>query len=357
MATLLRTRESPELEVLFETARAVRERHFGNRVFLYGFLYTSTYCRNDCTFCYYRRSNTSSVRYRKRTGEIIEASRSLASSGVHLIDLTMGEDPDLYRDEPHGFERLADLVAEVRATTGLPVMVSPGAVPEDALKTLADAGATWYACYQETHNPALFRQLRLGQSFSERMQKKATAHNLGLLVEEGVLCSVGETDRDLIASIEAMGAMDADQVRAMTFVPQKGTPLERCAPSTSQRELVTIAIMRLSFPDRLIPASLDVDGLAGLRDRLQAGANVVTSIVPPGQGLAGVARSSLDIDTARRTCKSVQHVLSDLGLQAADLDEYLTWVKGRQRETAYGLLQRRPANVSPYHGGAGPYTG
>jgi len=357
MATLFSARESTRVEALCETARAVREHHFGNRVFLYGFVYTSTYCRNDCAFCYYRRSNASSVRYRKTAVEIIEISRLLADLGVHLIDLTMGEDPDLYRHGPHGFEKFADLVARVRSTTGLPVMVSPGGVPDEALKTLAEAGATWYACYQETHNPALFGKLRIGQSFSERMQKKTTARQLGLLIEEGVLCGIGETDDDLIESIESMRAMNVDQIRAMTFIPQKGTPLEGCAPNTSQRELATVAIMRLAFPDRLIPASLDVDGLAGLRDRLEAGANVVTSIVPPGQGLAGVARSSLDIDTARRTCKSVHRVLSDLGLQAADLGEYQAWIESRQREAAHGLWQGSHGDRSGCHGGAGHCIG
>lgn len=49
--------------------------------------------------------------------------------------------------------------------------------------------------------------------------------------------------------------------------------------------------MRLLFPDKLIPASLDVDGISGLELRLMAGANVVTSIIPPNEGLAGVAQS------------------------------------------------------------------
>lgn len=355
MATLFSTRQAPRIEALCETARTVRERHFGNRVFLYGFVYTSTYCRNDCAFCYYRRSNTSSVRYRKTEREIIEISHRLADLGVHLIDLTMGEDPELFR--PHGFERLADLVARVRSTTGLPVMVSPGVVPEEALRALAAAEATWYACYQETHNPTLFGKLRIDQSFSERIRKKTTARQLGLLIEEGVLCGIGETQGDLIESIQAMRAINAAQVRAMTFIPQKGTPLEGCAPNTSQRELVTMAIMRLVFPDRLIPASLDVNGLAGLRDRLEAGANVVTSIVPPGQGLAGVARSSLDIDTAKRTCKSVYRVLSDLGLETATLGEYLAWIEDRQREAAQGLWEESHANHGRCHGGVGPCMG
>jgi hypothetical protein len=49
-----------------------------------------------------------------------------------------------------------------------------------------------------------------------------------------------------------------------------GRPL----PASTARRLLTIALMRLSLPDRLIPASLDVDGLKGLRARLNAGRTV-----------------------------------------------------------------------------------
>ena len=92
-----------------------------------------------------------------------------------------------------------------------------------------------------------------------------------------------------------------EQVRVMTFVPQAGTPLAGVTPAGDGDELLTIAAMRLAMPDRFIPASLDVDGIGGLERRLDAGANVVTSIVPPTVGLAGVSQAELDIDEGHRT--------------------------------------------------------
>jgi methylornithine synthase len=334
LAVLLSVRGDQQREALFAAARSVRNQHFGQGIFLYGFVYTSTYCRNDCTFCYYRRANTLLPRYRKDAADILAAARHLAEAGVHLIDLTMGEDPDLYTEGTRGFDALAALVAEVRAATGLPVMISPGALPDRALSILAAAGATWYACYQETHTPELFNRLRIRQSFVERMHKKRLARAMGFLVEEGVLCGIGETDADLVESIVQMRILDADQVRAMTFVPQQDTPLKDIPAGADMRELITLAVMRLAFPDRLIPASLDVRGLDGLPDRLRAGANVVTSIVPPGRGLAGVANSSLDIESSRRTCARVKRILAEEGLQTADREDYLRWVAARKEAIA-----------------------
>ena len=176
---------------LFQTARILRRRHFGDRVFLYGFLYFSTFCRNNCRFCQFRRDNTPLVRTRKTPGEILSAARQIAGSGVHLVDLTMGEDPYYFHRGEEGFSDLVDLVRRVRRETGLPVMISPGVVPEDVLARFAEAGADWYACYQETYNRALFEELRIGQSFRERMERKRGGGRTALLLEEGLLCGTG----------------------------------------------------------------------------------------------------------------------------------------------------------------------
>ncbi len=113
--------------------------------------------------------------------------------------------------------------------------------------------------------------------------------------------------------------------------------------SDALQELIILAILRLVFPDRLVPASLDVAGLAGLQRRLAAGANVVTSLVPPGFGLAGVAQSSLDIAEARRTSARIRLELAKLGMRAATADSYLAWIKGRRRKIMHNPSKEKGA--------------
>jgi methylornithine synthase len=331
IVSILELKQRNHLEALFRTARGLRRQYFGDTVFLYGFLYTSTYCRNNCNFCFYRAANEFSHRYRKEEAEILEAAVQLARSGVHLIDLTMGEDPSIYSRGDDGFESLVRLVKKVKNEAKRPIMVSPGVVPERVLAKLASAGADWFACYQETHNRRLFKRLRPCQDYDARLETKKTARRHGLLIEEGVLVGVGESPEDLAASLEVMAQQGASQVRAMNFVPREHTPMGNRLSPDPLRELLLIALMRLLFPARLIPATLDVEGLAGLKRRLEAGANVVTSMVPPQQGLAGVARSFLDIDDARRTPGSILPVLEECGLQPAALEAYLTWIKNARR--------------------------
>lgn len=322
---LLDLRDQGDLARLFQTAREMRRRHFGEAIFLYGFVYFSTWCRNDCIFCLYRKSNPLAKRYRKDENEIIELAGRLAESGVHLIDLTMGEDPFFYPNG-QGADGLADLVKAVKAQTGLPLMISPGVIPRETLRALSRVGVDWYACYQETHNRKLFRQLRPGQDYDERLATKIEARQMGLLIEEGILTGAGDSSDDIVTSIGVMKTLGAHQIRVMTFVPQKGTPMEKVPAPSPRRELVIIALMRLLFPDRLIPASLDVGGISGLQDRLLAGANVVTSLIPPHTGLVGVSQSYLDIEEGYRTVRGVVAVLEKIGLKMATRDEYSRWV-------------------------------
>ena len=70
---LLSLKEREEVDRLFNVARSLRQRYFGDHIFLYGFVYFSTYCRNSCNFCYYRKPNKLCKRYRKTDDEVIEA--------------------------------------------------------------------------------------------------------------------------------------------------------------------------------------------------------------------------------------------------------------------------------------------
>jgi len=135
---LLGLREGNKISQVFQTAQYVRAKYFGNKIFLYGFIYFSTFCRNNCTFCSSRTSNKLARRYRKSEAEIVEAASLLAESGVHLIDLTMGEDP-FYSKKEDGFHLLLELIQKVKRETGLPLMVSPGVVPKNVLAEFARA--------------------------------------------------------------------------------------------------------------------------------------------------------------------------------------------------------------------------
>lgn len=324
IACLLATPPGKPLNRLFTVARALRERAFENQVFLYGFVYFSTYCQNYCQFCLYRKFNNAAPRYRKSISATIDAARTLEDEGVHLIDLTMGEDP--YYLQQDG-ETLLELVARFREAVDLPIMVSPGVLKTQSLSEMARQGVDWYACYQETFNERHFVQLRSRQSFNRRIEAKKQARQFGLLIEEGLLLGIDESHGDIVLALRNMETLNASQVRAMTFRPQPGTPMANWQVPNSIDELRTIATLRLCFPDRLIPASLDVDGPQGLRDRLIAGANVVTSLIPPQHKLAGVSKARLGIEEGERTVSAMVPLIERLGLRTNSVSAYKQWLQ------------------------------
>lgn len=331
---LLSIDRKEQMEMLFEAAREAREGMFKNKAFIYGFVYFSTHCRNECRFCYYRRSNKH-PRYRKTPGEIEEACERLIRSGVNLVDLTMGEDEYFHGEN---FASVLEMVRGIKSRTNIPVMVSPGVVGNDALDALADAGADWYALYQETHNKALYKRLRTGQSYEERMRAKLYAKSAGMMIEEGILVGVGETLGDIADSLNFMNEIGARQMRVMSFNPHPGTPMAHVPTPERTLELKVIALMRLLSPGVLIPASLDVDGFDGLAPRMNAGANVVTSIIPPKAGLTGVAQTGGALEENGRTVAEAAGILRTLGLVPATTREYGEFLYGLKEDLCLSVL-------------------
>ena len=320
---LLSIDDADSMDRLFETAHELKRKRFGDKVFTYGFVYFSTFCRNNCSFCYYRRENDIE-RYRKPVEEIVSLSGDLQDSGVNLVDLTMGEDNTMHAN---GHEKLVEIVERVDSAVSIPIMLSPGAVPEQAFPKFKEAGADWFACYQETHNRSLFSERRLGQDFNYRYDQREWAKKYGMLAEDGIMAGIGETRKDVADSIVKMGEQGCQQIRVMTFVPQDGTPMAASARTNRQDELKIMAVMRLAYPDRLIPASLDVEGIEGLMPRINAGANIVTSIVPPNMHLAGVAQKELDIDSGLRSIYHVIDILEKGGCKTGTNNEYEALLK------------------------------
>ena len=323
IVNILKSTSEEEAKALFAKAREARDKCAGGRIFMYGFVYFSTYCKNDCSFCFYRKDNKID-RYRKNEKETAAIAKSLVESGVHLIDLTLGED-EYYTG--NRCQRLVDVVHMIKDELDTPVMVSPGVVPDDSINALADSGADFYALYQETHNRELFGKRRLNQSYDDRMHAKLHAASRGMLIEEGIMTGIGETAEDIADSIIAMGEEGASQMRAMSFIPQEGSPMEKDETPDRMLELKAIAIMRILYPHVLIPASLDVDGIEGLHDRLNAGANVVTSIIPPQSGCNGVAMPRDEIDEGGRTVEEAAAIIKDMGLTTGTKEELADYLK------------------------------
>lgn len=314
---MLLINDSVELEKLHYVARKVRDHYFGNKVFLYSFVYFSTHCKNRCAFCYYNTMNKIN-RYRLELEDIRNICKQLKGEQIHMVDLTMGEDP-YFHEEPSRFAKVIDIVKE---ELDLPIMVSPGVLDDKTLEMLRGHGANFLALYQETYDEELYKNLRVGQSFSDRIHAREFAQKIGYCVEDGLLTGVGNDVESTIISLKGMAKDNPQMVRVMTFIPQEGTPLEKKVQESNLSELKIISVLRLMFPNRLIPASLDVEGIEGMVYRLNAGANVVTSIIPSDSSLEGVANYDRKHEERKRDPKSVVEKLRTMGMEPAAQSDF-----------------------------------
>ncbi|AEH60883.1 Radical SAM domain protein [Methanosalsum zhilinae DSM 4017] len=315
--SLLSMDQPEDIEKLYYLSRNIRNHFFSNKVFLYSFVYYSTYCKNRCSFCYYNSINDIN-RYRLSIEDIINISRQLKDEGVHMVDLTMGEDPYFHSDP----SKLVDLVKLVKNEIQLPIMISPGVIDKNTLNALRINGANFYALYQETYDSGLYKDLRVGQSYQDRIDTRNYARKIGYCIEDGILTGIEDNLDSTIISLKGLKKSDPDMVRAMTFVPQPGTPFENQIQNSSQMELKIIAILRLMFPDRLIPASLDLEGIEGMISRLNAGANVVTSIIPSDSTLEGVVNYDRDFEIRKRDAVSVIKKIREMGMVPAEQSDF-----------------------------------
>ena len=144
--------ESPELvEEIFEAARELKKRVYGNRIVLFAPLYIGNFCINDCKYCAFRRSLRTTVRKTLNKDETVAQIEALEDKGHKRLILVFGEHPD------YTPEFIADTVKQVysiRKGHGEIRRVNINAAPLDheGFKTVKDSGIGTYQIFQETYH-------------------------------------------------------------------------------------------------------------------------------------------------------------------------------------------------------------
>lgn len=135
-AVLLDQSSGADRDFLFERARAVRDAHYGRKVYIRGLIELTNYCKNDCLYCGIRKSNTSCERYRLTKEQILSCCESGYALGFRTFVLQGGED-GWYTDE-----RMTDIVRAMRqAYPDCAITLSLGERGRESFKRLYDAGA------------------------------------------------------------------------------------------------------------------------------------------------------------------------------------------------------------------------
>ncbi len=157
-ATLLAA-DAPEMvEEIFEAARELKRKVYGNRIVLFAPLYVGNYCINNCKYCGFRKSLRTAVRKTLSDEELVKEVEALEDLGHKRLILVFGEHP-LY-----SADFMANCVRNVYAVKkgrGEIRRVNINAAPLDieGYKTMKAAGIGTYQIFQETYHHETYRKV------------------------------------------------------------------------------------------------------------------------------------------------------------------------------------------------------
>lgn len=278
--TLLNGCDSEEAAYLAEKARAEKEKHYGNNVFIRGLIEVSNFCKNDCYYCGIRRSNKNCERYRLTEEDILECCREGYELGFRTFVLQGGEDA-YFSDE-----MLVKLLHNIKAAwSNCAVTLSLGERSKESYQTLKEAGADRYLLRHETANEEHYGKLHPAElSWRHRMECLKWLRKSGYQVGAGFMVgSPYQTVKMLAEELKFIEEFKPEMCGIGPFIPHKDTCFKEEPAGTVELTLLLLSMIRLIHPTVLLPATTALGTLAenGRERGILAGANVVMPNLSP----------------------------------------------------------------------------
>lgn len=279
-AVLLDQSSGADRDFLFERARAVRDAHYGRKVYIRGLIELTNYCKNDCLYCGIRKSNSSCERYRLTKEQILSCCESGYALGFRTFVLQGGED-GWYTDE-----RMTDIVRAMRqAYPDCAITLSLGERGRESFKRLYDAGANRYLLRHETADETHYARLHpVSMTLTHRLQCLRDLKEIGFQTGAGFMVgSPYQTTECIVRDFRFLQELKPQMVGLGPFIPHHATPLKDFPAGSTERTLLCLSIVRLLLPNVLLPATTalaTIDGDGRIKG-MNAGCNVVMPNLSP----------------------------------------------------------------------------
>lgn len=265
---------------LFEKAKDTVQKHFGNKVYTRGLIEFTNYCKNDCFYCGIRRSNTKAERYRLTKEDILSCCHSGYELGFRTFVLQGGEDAT-YSDED-----ICDIVTSIKEIyPDCAITLSIGERSYSSYLSYFKAGADRYLLRHETANSEHYQKLHPSHLSAENRQRCLyELKEIGYQVGAGFMIGSPYQTLDLlIEDLFFLKKLEPHMIGIGPFIPHKDTPYKLEAQGTLDLTLFMLSILRLMFPNVLLPSTTalgTIDPL-GREKGILAGANVVMPNLSP----------------------------------------------------------------------------
>ncbi len=158
-AVLLECRLPDLTQRMFDLARRIKQRFYGNRIVMFAPLYLSNYCVNGCVYCPYHLPNKTIRRKKLTQEEIRREVIALQDMGHKRLALEAGEDP-VNNPIEYVLESIRTIYG-IRHRNGAirRVNVNIAATTVENYRRLHEAGIGTYILFQETYHKENYEAL------------------------------------------------------------------------------------------------------------------------------------------------------------------------------------------------------
>lgn len=267
---------------LGQEAARLREKYYGNKVYMRGLIEFTNFCKNNCYYCGIRRDNKNASRYRLTEEEILDCCKNGYELGFRTFVLQGGEDP-YYTDE-----RICTIIEEIKKRyPDCAVTLSIGEKERASYQAYFDAGADRYLLRHETADEVHYQKLHPSQmSLAHRKQCLRELKEIGYQTGCGFMVgSPGQTLDTLYEDLVFIKELQPEMVGIGPFIPHQDTPFAEKKAGTLEDTLRLLAIIRLIHPMVLLPSTTALGTIhsMGREKGILAGANVVMPNLSPVQ--------------------------------------------------------------------------
>lgn len=144
---------------LYELAKEIKQKFYGNRIVMFAPLYLSNYCVNGCTYCPYHHKNKHIRRKKLSQEEIRQEVIALQDMGHKRLALETGEDP-INNPIEYVLESIQTIYGIKHKNGAIRrVNVNIAATTIENYRKLKEAGIGTYILFQETYHKDNYEKL------------------------------------------------------------------------------------------------------------------------------------------------------------------------------------------------------
>ena len=267
-------------EFLFEKARTIQHKFFGNKIYVRGLIEFTNYCRNDCFYCGIRRSNDKANRYRLNKEQILSCCDNGYTLGFRTFVFQGGEDA-YYTDD-----MMVEIVSEIKKNhPDCAITLSIGERSYESYLRLFEAGADRYLLRHETANESHYTKLHPEKLLLKNRKKCLDdLKKIGYQVGTGFMVgSPYQTTDNLVEDLLFIREFKPEMIGIGPFIPHSDTPFAGQKAGGMELTLFLIGLLRLMNPNSLIPSTTALGTIndLGREKGILAGANVVMPNLSP----------------------------------------------------------------------------